>query len=227
MQNRGRAGRRRRRRAVHGRPHLGSPLFGRVSLMVQATIRFEGQKGLDAALSRLAVLGRSPRPIFKAIANYGESSTRLRFEHQRGPDGATWKPSRRVQKSGGQTLVKSRRLLRSITNAYGENFAAWGSNVAYARIHQRAGKSAAQRTPPASACALTPRQPCAPARQSQAGGVRPRQSQACTHELARDWPHKIRMPARPFVGVNREDLWAMGRLTVQTIQAAEGGPSAR
>lgn len=57
--------------------------------MVQATIRFEGQKGLDAALSRLAVLGRSPRPIFKAIANYGESSTRLRFEHQRGPDGAT------------------------------------------------------------------------------------------------------------------------------------------
>ena len=88
--------------------------------MVQATIRFEGQKGLDAALSRLAVLGRSPRPIFKAIANYGESSTRLRFEHQRGPDGATWKPSRRVQKSGGQTLVKSRRLLRSITNAYGE-----------------------------------------------------------------------------------------------------------
>ena len=195
--------------------------------MVQATIRFEGQKGLDAALSRLAVLGRSPRPIFKAIANYGESSTRLRFEHQRGPDGATWKPSRRVQKSGGQTLVKSRRLLRSITNAYGENFAAWGSNVAYARIHQLGGKSAAQRTPPASACALTPRQPCAPARQSQAGGVRPRQSQACTHELARDWPHKIRMPARPFVGVNREDLWAMGRLTVQTIQAAEGGPSAR
>lgn len=108
--------------------------------MVQATIRFEGQKGLDAALSRLAVLGRSPRPIFKAIANYGESSTRLRFEHQRGPDGATWKPSRRVQKSGGQTLVKSRRLLRSITNAYGENFAAWGSNVAYARIHQLGGE---------------------------------------------------------------------------------------
>ena len=126
-------------RAVHGRPHLGSPLFGRVSLMVQATIRFEGQKGLDAALSRLAVLGRSPRPIFKAIANYGESSTRLRFEHQRGPDGATeaQPPS---QKSGGQTLVKSRRLLRSITNAYGENFAAWGSNVAYARIHQLGGE---------------------------------------------------------------------------------------
>ena len=128
--------------------------------MVQATIRFEGQKGLDAALSRLAVLGRSPRPIFKAIANYGESSTRLRFEHQRGPDGATWKPSRRVQKSGGQTLVKSRRLLRSITNAYGENFAAWGSNVAYARIHQLGGKSHSTRirlrTDPAATLCASP-----------------------------------------------------------------------
>ena len=39
--------------------------------------------------------------------------------------------------------------------------------------------------------------------------------------------YKIRMPARPFLGVNREDLWAMGRLTVQTIQAAEGGGGAR
>ena len=77
--------------------------------MVQATIRYERQRGLDAALSRLAALGRSPRPIFRAIANYGESSTRLRFEHQRGPDGSAWAPSRRVQKSGGQTLVKSRR----------------------------------------------------------------------------------------------------------------------
>ena len=168
--------------------------------MVQATIRFEGQKGLDAALSRLAVLGRSPRPIFKAIANYGESSTRLRFEHQRGPDGATWKPSRRVQKSGGQTLVKSRRLLRSITNAYGENFAAWGSNVAYARIHQLGGEISRAALPPASACALTPRQPCAPARQSQAGGVRPRQSQACTHELARDWPPQDPHASAPVRG---------------------------
>ena len=70
--------------------------------MVQATIRFEGQKGLDAALSRLAVLGRSPRPIFKAIANYGESSTRLRFEHQRGPDGATWKPAAESRSPAGR-----------------------------------------------------------------------------------------------------------------------------
>ncbi|MFY3695874.1 phage virion morphogenesis protein, partial [Achromobacter xylosoxidans] len=108
--------------------------------MVQATIRYEGQRGLDAALARLAALGRSPRPIFKAIANYGESSTRLRFERQRGPDGSAWAPSRRVQKSGGQTLVKSRRLLRSITNVYGDSFAAWGSNVAYARIHQLGGE---------------------------------------------------------------------------------------
>lgn len=196
--------------------------------MVQATIRFEGQKGLDAALSRLAVLGRSPRPIFKAIANYGESSTRLRFEHQRGPDGATWKPSRRVQKSGGQTLVKSRGLLRSITNAYGENFAAWGSNVAYARIHQLGGEISRAahstrirlRTDPRGNLVRQPgnRKLAVFARDSH------KRARTSWHEIG---PHKIRMPARPFVGVNREDLWAMGRLTVQTIQAAEGGPSAR
>ena len=34
---------------------------------------------------------------------------------------------------------------------------------------------------------------------------------------------KIRMPARPYLGANRADLWAMGRLAVQVIHAAEQG----
>ena len=196
--------------------------------MVQATIRYEGQRGLDAALSRLVNLGRSPRPIFKAIANYGESSTRLRFERQRGPDGTAWKPSRRAAKAGGQTLIKSRRLLRSITNAYGDGFAAWGSNVVYARIHQLGGEI--QRAPYSTRIRLRTdargnlmRQPgnrklAVFARDSH------KRARASWHEVR---AYKIRMPARPFVGVNREDLWAMGRLTVQTIQSAEGGGNAR
>ncbi|CAB3851934.1 hypothetical protein LMG26842_02887 [Achromobacter dolens] len=196
--------------------------------MVQATIHYEGQRGLDAALSRLAALGRSPRPIFKAIANYGESSTRLRFERQRGPDGAAWKPSRRVQKSGGQTLVKSRRLLRSITNVYGDTYAAWGSNVAYARIHQQGGEI--NRAPYSTRIRLRTdargnlaRQP---GNRKLAVFARDSHKRARTswHEVR---AYKIRMPARPFLGVNSEDLWAMGRLTVQTIQAAEGGGGAR
>lgn len=196
--------------------------------MVQATIRYEGQRGLEAALSRLATLGRSPRPIFKAIANYGESSTRLRFERQRGPDGSAWAPSRRVQKSGGQTLVKSRRLLRSITNVYGDSYAAWGSNVAYARIHQLGGEI--QRA--AHSTRIRLRTDARGNLLRQTGNNKLVVFARDSHKRVRtSWhevgAYKIRMPARPFIGVNREDLWAMGRLTVQEIRAAEGGGGAR
>ena len=196
--------------------------------MVKAAIHYDGQRALDAALTRLAVLGRSPRPIFQAIANYGENSTRLRFEKQAGPDGSAWKPSRRALKAGGQTLVKSRRLLRSITSVYGGNFAAWGSNLPYARIHQlggdieRAARSVRVRLrTDARGNLMRQANNRNLARFARDGHKRARES---WHEVA---AYKIRMPARPFLGVNREDLWSMGRLTVQVIRAAEGGASAR
>ncbi|SAI74571.1 Mu-like prophage protein gpG [Bordetella ansorpii] len=196
--------------------------------MVQATIRHDGQRALDAALTRLGALGRSPRPMFQAFANYGENSTRLRFERQAGPDGAAWKPSRRAAKTGGKTLILSRRLLRSITSVYGGDFAAWGSNVVYAPIHQLGG--VIERAPHSVRVRL--RTDARGSLLRQAGAKKLAVFARDRHTRARESWHevqayKIRMPARPFLGVNREDLWAMGRLSVQVIQAAAGGGGAR
>lgn len=196
--------------------------------MVQTAIRYEGQRALDAALTRLATLGRSPRPLFQAFANYGENSTRLRFERQAGPDGKAWKTSARAAKTGGKTLVMKRRLLRSITSVYGSDHASWGSNLIYARIHQLGG--VIERAPYSTRVRLRTNAQGRLLRQAS----HPRLAVFArdAHKHARESWHevkafKIRMPSRPFLGVNREDLWSMGRLAVQVIQAAEGGSGAR
>src|SRR3990167_2397360 len=98
-----------------------------------------GLESLEGALLRMANLGQRPRPIWDAIGQYGESSTRLRFKKQVDPDGKRWKPSIRAQQSGGQTLVAKARLLRSITHRADDRGTSWGTNVIYAGMMQDGG----------------------------------------------------------------------------------------
>ena len=108
-----------------------------MTVAVEAHIK--GLAALGAGLERMAALGQQPRPIWEAIGQYGESSTRLRFKKQTDPDGARWKPSIRAQQGGGQTLVQKARLMRSITHNATNSGTAWGTNVKYAGIHQFGG----------------------------------------------------------------------------------------
>ncbi len=89
---------------------------------------------LDRALLRLGEETIFTR-LHKRIAEAGVSSTKLRFEDQRGPDGARWIPSERVLRHGGQTLVDTGRLRRSITGRGDSARAQWGTNVVYAARH--------------------------------------------------------------------------------------------
>jgi phage virion morphogenesis protein len=196
--------------------------------MVQVAITHQGQGGLDAALARLARLGQSPAPLMRAIANYGENSTRLRFERQTGPDGQRWQPSRRARKSGGATLKLSRRLLRSITSVHGSHSAAWGTNVVYGRIHQLGG--VIERAPYSTKVRLRTDRQGNLLRQGKNGRLA--RFAKDSHQGVRESWHevrafKIRMPARPYLGVNRADLWEMGRLAVQVIRQAEAGAAGR
>ncbi len=138
----------------------------------------EGLDQLNIALGRLVALGVRPRPLWQAVAQYGESSTRLRFRKQIGPDGARWKPSHRAMASGpGRTLIKTSRLLRSITNRADDSGAEWGTNVIYARPQQfgavikAKGKALRFRVPGGGFVTVK----------------------------------KVTLPARPFLGVNEED----------------------
>ncbi len=193
-------------------------------MTVSARTSITGSARLAGGLHRMQALGVSPRPLWAALGQYGETSTRQRFESGIGPDGSRWKVSRRVKKHGGQTLKLTTRLLRSITHKASNTGAEWGSNVAYARIHQLGGKI--ERLAFSSTLRL----------RTGAGGRLLRQKDyahlavfaKATHKRVVErrytvGAHTINMPARPYLGVNAEDAAEMRRLAGQVVGMAVRG----
>lgn len=129
------------------------------------------------ALRKLIALGTDATPAMREIADLGESATRMRFRLQRGPDGQQWKPSLRAKLVGGKTLTKDGHLSGSISGHAGRDFAEWGVNRIYARIHQEGREIRGKNGPlkfrlPNGAFAVV---------------------------------KAVRMPARPYLGVNDDD----------------------
>jgi len=181
--------------------------------------------GAQAALRRLQALGRSPRALFGAIAAYGESSTRARFKNQVGPDGKKWTPSKRVkQGKGTMTLVHTARLLRSIAHRHDSNSAEWGTNVVYAGIHNFGGeiKRAAfsswlRLRTNASGRLLRQRD-----HERLAVFAKATHKRAVTRRYTVD-AHTIKMPARPFLGINEADQREIGALSGLVVDEAAKG----
>lgn len=163
-------------------------------------------EGVVPALVRMRTLGENPQPIFEAIAQYGETSTRLRFKNQRGPDGKAWTPSKRARKTGGQTLVHKARLLRSFGHRANASSGEWGTNVIYAGIHQHGGKI--EKLAHSSWLRLRTGKGGALLRQKDNSNLavfaKATHKQAVTKRFTVG-AHTIEMPARPFLGVNEED----------------------
>lgn len=123
-----------------------------------------------AAFKHLHAFGEDQSPAMRDIAAVGESSTRLRFRTQIGPDGQRWQPSLRVQLHGGRTLTQAGHLSGSVSSGYGPDFAEWGENRVYAAIHQFGGviraKHGALRFRLANGAFVATRQVTMPARPS-------------------------------------------------------------
>lgn len=147
-------------------------------------------------LQRLIALGRSQEPVLRDIAALGEASTRLRFRTEQGPDGRRWKTSLRAQLAGGRTLTKDGHLSGSISGSAGKDFAEWGVNRIYAAIHQFGGVIKAK-----SSGALKFKMPN--------GGF--------TVVKA------VRMPARPYLGVNDGDRADILDVFTRHIGSVSGG----
>lgn len=190
--------------------------------------RVDGLQGLGAAFSRMKALGDAPRPIWDAIGQYGETSTRLRFKHQAGPDGQAWKPSKRVIKSGGQTLRLKSRLLGSITHRASNSGAEWGSNVIYAGIHQFGGKI--NKLAFSSWLRLRTGKGGALLRQKDhahlAVFAKATHKNAVTKRFTVG-AHTITMPARPYLGVNEQDGREMLTLANDAVDQAAKNRGAR
>lgn len=147
------------------------------------------------ALRRLIALGRSPAPVLREIAALGESSTRLRFRTQRGPDGQAWKPSLRAQLTGGRTLTQAGHLSGSISSNAGNDYAEWGVNRIYAAIHQIGGTIRAK-----------------------SGALKFRLANGAFAVVK-----AVRMPARPYLGVNDDDRNDILAIISRRLSGASGG----
>ncbi|VWX62586.1 phage virion morphogenesis protein [Sphingorhabdus sp. 109] len=102
-------------------------------------IRAQGASAIEAQLFGLVQAFGDISPLMGDIALYGESSTIERFETEIAPDGSRWSQSIRARTEGGKTLTDNAILKNSITPESGSDYAAWGSNIIYAGIHNNGG----------------------------------------------------------------------------------------
>ncbi len=87
---------------------------------------------VDALLERLNDRLEDKTQPMAEIGEVLVSSIRWNFREQRSPSGEKWKPSRRAQREGGQTLIDTGRLQNSIdAQAYPDRVEV-GTNVPYA-----------------------------------------------------------------------------------------------
>ena len=163
-------------------------------MAVQIVANADGLDRLQYALIALRIVGQAPRPLWRALASYGESSTRLRFRNQLDPDGRRWVPSMRARTQGnGRTLVDKARLLRSITHNATNDGGEWGTNVVYAAIHQFGGVIKA----------------------------RGRALRFAIPGVGFVTTKRVTMPARPFLGVNAQDGREMLTITRDVLDQVQ------
>ena len=106
--------------------------------MVRAEFRAEGLRVFERFIDRLLFKVADMQGLMERIARHGVSSTVRRIKEGVPPPNA---PLTRGWKRGNDTPLRDTgRLMGSITYRAGRHFAAWGTNVEYARIHQLGGE---------------------------------------------------------------------------------------
>jgi len=91
------------------------------------------------ALDKVVAVLEHPRPLFGRVGQAWVNLAQLGFRAGTAPDGTPWKRSYRAESEGGQTLVDTGTLRRSITAAATDVDLVIGTNLRYARIHQFGG----------------------------------------------------------------------------------------
>jgi phage virion morphogenesis protein len=103
--------------------------------MIKITI---DDREVKKMLRDLASRVKDRRPLMREIAEIMHDAVMENFEQEGRPK---WKPSKRAQKQGGQTLQDTGSLAASISSRHDNNSAQVGTNKKYAAIHQFGGKA--------------------------------------------------------------------------------------
>lgn len=180
------------------------------------------------ALSRIARSAEHPENALHAIGAYGVHSTQRRFEREQAPDGTPWAPlsprtaNKRVgrgRRGTGHILRLSGRLYQSLTYEVSPDAVEWGSNVVYARIHQLGGEI----DMPERRQRLTLKRT-----RRKGGGFISRFARASArgniseHEVSVG-AHTIRIPARPYLGLNDADRDEIEQIVTDHFRDEAGG----
>ena len=147
-----------------------------------SSIRAELSGNTNELLKRLNRLGNMDiRGIINSMAEGLRTSTVERFTEEKTPEGTSWRPSIRAMEEGGKTLTKTAQLKTSIRSEVSDSGLAVGTNDIRAATHQFGDK----RT------------------------IRARNKRYLTFRIGGQWRRaaavNVNIPARPFLGISRED----------------------
>lgn len=136
------------------------------------------------------------RGVSVTLAELLRTSTRGRFQNEKGPDGKAWPKSIRARQEGGQTLTDRARLKNSIrSEAEGAGFAV-GTKTIYGRTHQFGD----ERT------------------------IRAKTSRGLRFQVDGQWRRarsvKVKIPARPFLGISDDDMHEI-KATLEAVVVRE------
>ena len=97
--------------------------------------------GFDKALGKAAHKLGDTQALMESVGDVLVSGTLKRFQDEEDPTGKKWPKSKRAAKKDGQTLTDTALLRRSVDYAATSDKVMVGSNLPYARIHQKGGKT--------------------------------------------------------------------------------------
>lgn len=161
--------------------------------------------GLDSALRKVEGLSdaiTNQRGMWQSVGAQVEQSIKRRFETGTGPGDKVWPKSLRALVQNGQTLVNTGLLSETITSNASDTGVEIGTNVLYAAIHQFGGtihQGARRQKLQFLAHARTGK--------ILKGFRTERQSNFMM--MADVGAHDIRIPARPFLGIDDDDETAI------------------
>lgn len=148
-----------------------------------SSIRIEQTGEMEELLRRLDSLADiRAGDITGAIAEGVRTRTMERFAEEKDPEGKSWKPSIRARTAGGKTLTKTAVLQNSIHARSDDSGMAVGTNDIRAATHQFGDT----RT------------------------IRPKKGSYLVFQVGGKWVRcrsvRATIPARPFLGINGDDL---------------------
>lgn len=163
--------------------------------MSGAGVDISGAAEAIAGLGEMARRLEHPLPMWETIGLSLVTSTQHRFETGVGPSGSPWPPSIEARAQGRRTLIKSARLMQSITFNASDTGVEVGTNVIYAAVHQFGAT------------------------------IRPVSKAKLSFMLLgkRVFADQVTIPARPFLGLDEEDINEMTAIAGDFAAGPEAG----